>query len=106
MTVATWIAAYLTLLPLVHAPSWVTICSMIAVVFAGGFLAARFSIRGFLAAPLAGTVSGLIDMLLIGSIIRDVTGGSPTPAIIALWCAGSILGGAIVASLGGILGSF
>lgn len=111
MTVAAWIVAYLSRMPLVNAPGQVTVGLMLAMVFLGGIFAARYSNRGLVAALLAGVVSGVLDILVVGSVLHDVSvvsgggGGAVAPAA-GLWIGGSILCNTVVAGLGGGIGMF
>lgn len=103
ITVAAWLVAYLSRMPMVNAPGQVTVLSMLAVVFIGGILTARFSNKGMLGAALAGAVSGLLDILIVGSVLHDVAQDAVAPAA-ALWITGSIILNAFVAGAGGLFG--
>jgi len=108
MTVGAWLVAYVSRMPLVNAPGQVTVSAMLTTVFAGGILTARYSRKGILGAVLAGAVSGLLDILIVGSILHDKASGdtgagSVAPAA-ALWIAGSIVLNALVAGAGGMFG--
>jgi cytochrome c oxidase assembly protein subunit 15 len=112
MTVAAWLVAYISRMPLVNAPGQITVFAMLTMVFIGGILTARFSARGVLAAALAGAVSGLLDILIVGSVLHDVAKGGPGAAAptgsvapaAALWMSGSILLNALIAGAGGLFG--
>jgi cytochrome c oxidase assembly protein subunit 15 len=103
ITVALWLTAYISRLPLIELPAPVTVALMLAVILAGGFLAARLS--SLRAAVAAGALSGLLDLILISSLIHDLT---PTDLAVApslaLWIGGSILANTLLATLGGLLG--
>jgi heme A synthase len=106
LTVGAWIIAYLSFMPIFphHPPGQVTVALMLALVFVGGFLAARYSRRGALAALLAGLVSGILDILIVGAVFYDLAGSSALAPVALLCIAGSILLNGIVAGLGGLLG--
>jgi cytochrome c oxidase assembly protein subunit 15 len=53
----------------------------------------------------AGAVSGLLDILIVGSVFHDMSKDDSAPAAI-LWVLGSILLNAVVAGAGGAIGSF
>jgi len=118
ITVATWIVAYISRLPMVNAAGHVTVGLMLAVILVGGMLTARYSPRGLMAAILAGAVSGLLNNLIVGSLVSDAAAkaaatmaGASGPAAIpvpsmALWFGGSILTSTVLAGVGGIGGRF
>src|SRR5689334_9923443 len=60
MTVAAWLVAYVSRMPVVNAPGQVTVSAMLAMVFLGGIFTARFSTKGIHGAALAGAVSGIL----------------------------------------------
>ena len=106
MTVGAWIVAYVSLMPIFpsHLPGQVTVSLMLGVVFFGGFLTARYSRRGVVAALLAGLVSGALDILIVGSVLYDVAGTESLGPTVGLWMGGSILLNGVTAGLGGLFG--
>jgi heme A synthase len=106
MTVAVWIVAYVSRMPVVNAPGEATVAGMLLMVLVGGFMAARYSRKGIRAAVLAGALSGLLDILIVGSLIHDYMKAHTEGAVpsAALWVGGSVLLNALVAGLGGIVG--
>jgi cytochrome c oxidase assembly protein subunit 15 len=82
----------------------VTITFVLAMVFIGGFLAARYSAKGIWAAVGAGALSGLLNILIVGSILHDAAKNSSLVPVAALWVGGSILLNAFVAGAGGLIG--
>jgi len=106
ISAAVWVSAYLCRLPFVQAPGQVTVALMIAMVLLGGFIAARFSAKGWWCALYAGAVSGIVDLLLIGAILHDYAKEHHDAAVpTALsWTLGSILLNAVAAAIGGLLG--
>ena len=106
MTAAVWGAAYLSRLPFVQAPGEVTVGAMIAMVLVGGFVAARYSGKGWWCAVWAGAVSGVVDLLLVGAILHDYAKehhDAVVPTALA-WVVGSVLLNAVVAGIGGVVG--
>lgn len=103
MTVAVWITAYICRMPVVNAPGPFTVAAMLLVLLVGGFLTARHSPRGVLASVLAGALSGLLDILILGSLIHDYTATHDQALVpsAALWFSGSIFTSALVAGIGG-----
>jgi cytochrome c oxidase assembly protein subunit 15 len=113
ITVGAWIVAYVSRLPMVNAPGQVTVLAMLATIFIGGIFTARHARHGIMAALLAGFVSGLLNLLLMGSIIQeiairnhkaDLVPDIKVPASL-LWVAGSILTNILFAGAGGVIGS-
>jgi cytochrome c oxidase assembly protein subunit 15 len=106
MTVGAWITAYLCRVPLFPkpAPGQTTVLLMLIPIFLGGFIAARYSTRGILAALAAGALSGILDILIVGSLLHDVAKSDAIAPAAALWMGGSILLNSVVAGVGGILG--
>lgn len=107
MTVAAWIAAYVTRMPIfpTPVPGQVTVLLMVAMIFLGGFLTARYSKKGAVAALLAGLLSGVLDILILGSMVHDTANGALVPTALE-WMGGSILLNGVVAGLGGAIGMF
>ena len=108
MSVGAWIVAYLSFVPLVtrHPSGQVIVSLMLAVVFVGGLLAARYSEKGALAALLAGLVSGILDILIVGAVFYDLAKPGELGRVALLWIAGSVLLNTVVAGLGGLVGRF
>jgi cytochrome c oxidase assembly protein subunit 15 len=106
MTVAAWIAAYISRIPMwpSPAPGQLTISLMLGMVLVGGFLAARYSAKGIGCALGAGAVSGLLDILVVGSVLHDAAKGNAVAPVAALWVGGSVLLNTLVAGVGGLIG--
>ncbi len=104
MTVGVWLVAYLSKMPLVQASGQATIFAMLVVVLAGGFLAGRYSEKGVWAAVWAGGVSGLLDLLILGSVMKDMMANREIAPAAVLWIGGSIGLNAVVAGIGGLVG--
>jgi len=108
ITAATWLTAYVCRMPLVNASGQATVLSMLVVIFLGGFFTARYSNKGLFAAIAAGAFSGILNILIVASMIHDYTNTHSkefVPAA-AIWIAGSSLTNTFIAGLGGLLGRF
>ena len=105
ITVGVWVVAYVSRLPKVEMPGPVTVGGMLAVILIGGFLAARYSAKGLRAALWAGALSGMLDLIVVGSLIHDLQPADLAfaPAA-ALWVSGSMILNIVIASIGGIVG--
>ncbi len=105
ITVGVWVVAYVSRLPMVQMGGQATILGMLAVIFTGGGLAARYSARGIWAAVGAGVLSGLLDLIVVGSLFHDLKPGDLAFApSAAAWIGGSILLNTMVAAMGGLAG--
>lgn len=97
MTVSMWAVAYLCRLPAVTAPSWLLLALMVAAVALWGVITGRRTGGGFTAGILVGAVAAVLDMLILGSLLRSPQGGVVPSAL--WWIPGSIL---VIALLSGV----
>lgn len=86
---AMWICGYVSHWPGVSVAPPAIFAALVAILLAGGFEAGRVSQRGFVGGLLAGGVTGLINLLLLGAVLRSIEGASLPAA--ALWVPGSVL---------------
>ncbi len=109
MTVAAWLTAYVSRMPVVAAPAQVTVLMMVAMIFLGGVAAGRYSAKGVMGAVFAGAISGVLNILILGSLISDAThtetSGGVSAASILLMLAGSVVFNTVVAGAGGFIGA-
>jgi len=106
MTIGAWITAYILRTPLIQDQldgRW-TIGLMLTVVFFVGIFAGRYSKKGAWGAALAGCLSGLLDLLILGSLLHDESSGSIVPAA-GIYILGSVLTNGLAAGLGGLIGA-
>ncbi len=68
-SIAMWALIYVGQLPQAHLPAPVLLALLLALVAAGGYAFGRFSTRPLRGAAWCGVVTGLINLLLIGSLI-------------------------------------
>lgn len=95
MTVSMWAVAYAFRLPLVAAPSWLLLISMLAVVaFWGWFTGARGD--GWLGGVLVGVTAAVLNMLILGSLLTSAEEGGVLPSAL-LWVPGSVVVVAVIA---------
>lgn len=106
ITVAVWIAAYVCRMPVVNAGGQVTVGLMLGAIFLGGVAAGRYSRKAVVAGLAAGALSGLLDILIVGSLIHDYSGAGNRAIVptAALWIGGSMALNVVVAGLGAVLG--
>jgi cytochrome c oxidase assembly protein subunit 15 len=103
-SVAMWFLGYLCRLPGVDTPGWLVGSALVAMLAAGGAVAARTSGAGWKAGAAAGLVSSGINLLVLGSVV----GGSAPDEIRSgalAWVLGSLLAGALLAGVAGALGT-
>jgi cytochrome c oxidase assembly protein subunit 15 len=103
-TVAMWFAGYVGRLPAVLLPSPVLLAVMLACAVAGGAVLGRRMGWSPRAALAAGAISGLLNLLILGSFLGGERPGAVVPSA-ALWVPGSILVTALLALAGAFLGS-
>ena len=101
-TVAMWAIGYFGRLPALMLPSPVLAVLLLACVVAGGWVAGRHA-GGWRAGLVVGFVIGLLDLLILGSLI---TGDRPNALVPQawIWVPGSIAGAAVLAAVGALLG--
>ncbi len=87
-TVVMWGVGYLAHLPGMAAPSWLVFVLMVSLMVGGGAVHARMARRGALRAGLAGAVTGLLNLLILGSVLGEDLRAAASAAL--LWGPGSI----------------
>ncbi|MCG6963516.1 MAG: COX15/CtaA family protein, partial [Acidobacteria bacterium] len=102
-TVAAWAVAYSGRLPALMAPSWLIGVGMLLCLLGGGFVAGRLVPDRPQAGALVGLLSSALNMLILGSLLSSAHSHRIVPDEL-LWIPGSLLLGAAVGGLGGLLG--
>lgn len=102
--VAMWTAGYVCRLPGVHVPSVVLFALLIAALLVGGFIAGRHSHRRIAGAALSGLVTGLINLLVLGSLLTHPDEGTILPTLL-VWLPGSIVATVVLMVVGGLGGA-
>jgi cytochrome c oxidase assembly protein subunit 15 len=101
-TVSMWAVAYVCRLPVVMAPSWLVLGLMLGMVALWGWFAGARTGSGWLGGVLVGGVAAVLNLLILGSLLTAVDGGSVLPSAV-WWIPGSILIVALVS--GGFAGA-
>ena len=70
-TVAMWAIGYLARLPVVLAPAPVVLVLLLLVLLGGGVVAGRCTGRGILGGAASGAISGLLNLLVLGSFLSQ-----------------------------------
>lgn len=103
-TVAMWGVGYVGHLPAVRLPApWILGLLLLCPV-AGGLALARLAARGWRHGALAGALSGLLNLLVLGGLLSGGREGEALPSA-AVWLPGSILLAALLAAAGAAAGS-
>jgi heme A synthase len=103
-SVVMWLIGYVSRLQPGLVPSWLVAALLLGVAVAGGFLAGWLTDRGAAGGALAGLVTALVNLMVLGSLVG---GGRPNelrPSAL-WWLPGSLLAGAALGLLGGVLGA-
>ncbi|MBI5864740.1 MAG: COX15/CtaA family protein [Planctomycetes bacterium] len=107
ITVLMWLVGYAAHQPGLSMPPVLTFGLLIACMLAGGFVAVRIGGLSRAAAVGAGAVSGLVNLLILGSLLGGRQRDAMLPAELArvalVWAAATVLLGAIVVGIGGLL---
>jgi cytochrome c oxidase assembly protein subunit 15 len=104
-TVAMWAIGYLARLPVVLAPPSLVLVSLLAALVAGGYLAGSRGLRGVRGGAAAGALSGLLNLLVLGSFLS--TGDRPNALVpnAMVWFPGSIAFSSVLGAFGAWLGT-
>jgi cytochrome c oxidase assembly protein subunit 15 len=102
-TVAMWTAGYVCRLPFVQAPAPVVLALLLACALGGGVLLGRTTDRGTRGGLAAGTIVGLLNLLVLGSLLSGDRPNEVLPSAL-LWAPGSIAVSALLLALGTALG--
>ncbi len=98
--VAMWTAGYLARLPAVNLPPPALLPVLVAVLAAGGALAAWTTGAGPLAGARAGGLAGIVNLLVLGGLLSEGSGAA-TASAAALWLPGSVALSAAAGAAGG-----
>ncbi len=101
-TVAMWAAAYVGRLPAVLAPEPVLLGAFLVCLLAGGLAAGRLTGRGIAGGALVGLTSGVLNLLVLGSLVSGNRPDEVMPSA-AIWLPGSIVLSAGIGALGAAL---
>ncbi|NNE07441.1 MAG: hypothetical protein HKN20_02640, partial [Gemmatimonadetes bacterium] len=101
-TVAMWAIGYITHMPAVSVPQWLTVALLAAVLVHGGFRAARATGDGLMAGVKTGLLSSLLNLLVLGSLLGGNEPGAIVPSA-AIMIPGFLAAGALLAGIGGAI---
>ena len=104
-SVGMWAFGYIGHAPFASWPSAPFVGLMLLCVVAGGVVAGRNTRRGILGGILVGAFSAILNLLILGSVIKDPDTGQIVPSHL-LWIPASILFQAALGGIGAGLGIF
>lgn len=100
-SVVMWGIGFACRLPPVWVPSAVLLFLLLGCQLVGGFLASRSTGVGIRAGVGVGVMSAFINLLVLGSLLGDQSALVPAAS---LWVPGSLVAGALLGGIGGVLG--
>lgn len=103
-TVAMWSLGYVGRLPVLLLPSPLLLALMLLSLFAGGMILSRYVPGGWKSGAAAGLISGLLNLLVLGSFVSGDRPDVIVPSAL-WWIPGSILFSALCAAGGAALGA-
>ena len=102
---AMWAVGYFAHLPGSELPSALVFVVFVIVLFLGGLFAGRLTTRGIWGGVYTGVVAALVNLLILGSVLRDVAGAENVMRMAPLWALGSIVFCALIGLLGALVGA-
>lgn len=102
MTGSMWAVGYVSHLPGMNCPSWLVALGLGAVLLIGGFLTGRHTARGSLGGFVAGIITALLNLLVLGGILAR--SGSPDLSAY-YWIPGTLLATALLCAIAASIGS-
>ena len=99
-TVAMWAIGYLARLPVVLAPPALVLVLLLAALLGGGFLAGSRGPRGVRGGAYAGALTGLLNLLVLGSFLSTHDRPNALVPNAALWFPGAIVFSSLLGALG------
>src|SRR5262245_52841246 len=103
---AMWFVGYVCRLPGIGAPAAVLFLAFVALLVAGGWVAARTSTRRAWAGLWAGAIAGGINLLILGSVLGGKSGVSVASELLkaaAIWTPTTLAISAVLGAVGGLL---
>jgi len=104
-TVAMWAVGYVARLPVVQAPPAGVLVLLLAALAGGGYVAGSRGDRGVRGGAYAGALTGLLNLLVLGSFLSTHDRPNALVPAAALWVPGSIGISAVLGALGAWVGT-
>ncbi len=102
-SVAMWATGYVARFPGVGAPGWLLMALLLLWLLAGGVVVGRLGGGRRRDGALAGLLTGLVNLLILGSLLGGERPGQVVPSAV-WWLPGSLLVGALLGAAGAVLG--
>lgn len=103
-TVAMWAVGYVCRFPAADVPSWLLLVLLLGCLVGGGYVAGRWSARGWRGGFYAGLLAAILNLLVLGSLLGGSEPNQITPTAL-WWLPGSLLVSASLGGVGGLFGS-
>jgi cytochrome c oxidase assembly protein subunit 15 len=104
-TVLMWSIGYIFRMPGDRVPAPVILAALVAILISGGFMGAWRTRRGPIGGLWVGLISGSLNLLVLGSLGRDLTTDQRIAAYEFLWAPISVISAGLLAWLGGFFGA-
>lgn len=104
-TVAMWAVGYVGHMPLTHIPPIVFVSLMLLCVVGGGWVVGRCTPRGVEGGVWIGLISAGLNLLILGSMLRQPHGGQLVPHA-WLWLPGAFVTGGLLGAIGAFAARF
>src|SRR5260221_5403160 len=98
--VSMWAVGYVTRLPVVLAPPSIVLALMLLALVAGGYVAGRRGMRGVRGGVYAGALTGLLNLLVLGSFLSTRDRPNALVPTALLWLPGSIVFSSVLGASG------
>ena len=104
-TVLMWSVGYIFRMPGDRVPAPLILAALVAILIGGGFMGAWRTRRGPIGGLWVGLISGSLNLLVLGSLGRDLTTDHRIIAYEFLWAPVSVISAGLLAWIGGFFGA-
>src|SRR6056297_3365142 len=102
-TVVMWFAGYVARFPGVDAPGWLLMALLLVAMTLGGWVAGRYAGRGPVGGLQVGLLVGVLNLLVLGSLLTSTEAPNRIIPSAALWLPGSLLVAGLLGAVGAAL---
>jgi len=103
ITVTMWLVGYICRFPGVEAPGWLLMALLLAILALGGWVTGRYTARGPVGGLQVGLLVGVLNLLVLGSLLTDTEAPNRIVPSAAWWLPGSLLLAGALGALGAVL---
>ncbi len=104
-TVLMWSVGYIFRMPADRVPAPLILLALVIILMGGGFMGAWRTRRGPVGGLWVGLISGALNLLVLGSLGRDLTTDQRIIAYEFLWAPVSVISAGLLAWIGGVFGA-